>query len=63
MATKEQFPHGKQFVTASGKLITVKAFVTIHQLQHIECYEDSTNYKPNELTEVHEEAEAHSPDR
>lgn len=61
MATKEQFPHGKQFVTTTGKLITVKAFVTINHLQHIECYEDKGNYKPEGLTPVHEEAEAYSP--
>lgn len=61
MTTAAQFQHGKQFVTPEGKIITVKAFVTIHQLQHVECYENNTQYKPTDLTEVHEEAEASSP--
>ncbi len=36
-----EFIHLKEYVTQSGKIITMKALVTIHGIEYIECYENN----------------------
>jgi hypothetical protein len=49
-----EFIHEKEFVTNSGEIITMKALVTIHGQQFIECYENNIRYKVEELQELQE---------
>ena len=44
--------HKKEFATKTGRIITMKALVTIHGKQYVECYEDGNRYEAKELTEV-----------
>lgn len=42
----------KEFATKSGRIITMKALITIHNKQFVECYENNNRYQAEELTEV-----------
>lgn len=53
-----KFNHLKAFVTANGKTVTMKALLTIHGEQFVEVNENSTRYKPTEITEVIHDKEA-----
>ena len=46
------FIHQKEFVTGSGKQISMKALVTIHGVQFVECYENDQRYSATELQEI-----------
>ena len=47
-----EFKHKKEYFTTSGKIITMKKLVTIHDQQFVECYENDKRYKVDELQEV-----------
>lgn len=47
-----KFEHLKQFGTPTGATITMKALVTIHDEEFVECYEDNTRHKASELIRV-----------
>ncbi|MEA4975976.1 MAG: hypothetical protein VB046_09600 [Paludibacter sp.] len=53
---KLTFNHGKQYGTQTGCIITMKALITIttpeYSEQLVECYEDKTRYKPDDLIEI-----------
>lgn len=42
----------KEFATKTGGIITMKALITIHDKQFVECYENNDRYSAEELTEV-----------
>lgn len=48
------FEHNKQFhfKKNSGEIITMKALVTIHDTQFVECYESNQRYPAESLCEV-----------
>ena len=45
-----KFNHLKAFTTDNGKIVTMKALLTIHGEQFVEVNENSTRYKSTELT-------------
>jgi hypothetical protein len=47
-----KFVHRKEFATGSGLTITMKALVTIHGVQYVECYEDNMRYPVSQLVAV-----------
>lgn len=49
-----KFEHKKQFLTLQGEVITMKALLTIHGKKFVEVYENSNKYRPDELSELHE---------
>jgi len=49
---KLTFINGKEFGTTNGAFISMKALITIHGEQHVECYENNNRYKISELTET-----------
>lgn len=44
--------HKKEFATKSGRIITMKALITIHDKQFVECYENDKRYPADDLIEV-----------
>jgi len=46
------FTHQKEFVTPEGKIITMKALVTMHNVQYVDSYESETRYPAELLQEV-----------
>ena len=48
------FTHQKQYVTPEAKVITMKALITMHGVQLVNCYENETRYAVELLEEVKE---------
>jgi len=48
------FTHQKQYVTPEAKVITMKALITMHGIQSVDCYENETRYPAELLQEVKE---------
>ena len=44
-----KFNHEAPFRNPAGDVITMKAKVTMHGVVHIECYENSERYRPEDL--------------
>ena len=44
-----KFNHEAPFRNPAGDVVTMKAKVTMHGVEHIECYEDLERYRPEEL--------------
>ena len=51
------FEHLKPYAINTGSVVTMKALITVHGKQFIEVYENSTLYKPIELTAVNYDKE------
>jgi len=47
--SKLTFEHGKQYGTASGAIISIKALITMRGEQYVECYENNNRYRASEL--------------
>jgi len=43
------FTHQQPFRTTHGDIVTMKALVTVHEVQHVECYETKEKYRPVDL--------------
>jgi len=46
------FSYLKEFVTPAGKLITMKALITMHGVQSVDCIENDQRYPAIGLQEV-----------
>jgi len=46
------FIHQKEFINPDGKMITMKALITMHGVQSMECYENDQRYQVEGLQEV-----------
>jgi len=49
---KLSFIHQKEFSTPGGKIVRMKALVTIHGIQFVECYENDHRYPATEIQEI-----------
>ena len=52
MDNQIKFEYNKEFATGSGYTITMKALVTIHGVQYVECHEDNHRYPAIALVPV-----------